>query len=313
MTTKNDLTNAQSPLKAMTNRRQALKGFGLGAIGLGAAALLPRVAMAGGSAPTPSSALTDTDILNFALNLEYLEAEFYSYATTGKGIHAQGVALNGQGTQGDVIIKSDPQVPFSDPSVEQYALEIAADELHHVQFLRTALGDAAVAQPKIDLKSSFTAAARAAGIVGPTGTFDPFANDTAFLLGAFIFEDVGVTAYHGAAPLVTNKSYLLAAAGILGTEAYHAATVRTKIYEAGADAIDAAQLISNLRNELGGNGLDQGVTLNGMANIVPTDANGLVFARTVAEVLAIVYFSTTATMGGFFPNGVNSGPTGCGH
>jgi hypothetical protein len=38
---------------------------------------------------------------------------------------------------------------------------------------------------------------------------------------------------------------------------------------------------------------------------VPTDANGLVFARTVAQVLAIVYFSPTATSGGFFPNGVN--------
>lgn len=246
------------------------------------------------------SASQDLAVLNFALNLEYLEAEYYLRATTGSGL----TTSDNGGSTNNVTVKANPQVSFSTAAIGDYASEIAQDELNHVRFLRSALGSNAVAEPAIDLQNSFTAAALAAGLISQGQTFDPFANETNFLLGAFIFEDVGVTAYRGGAGLISNKEFLSAAAGILGVEAYHAGTIRTLLAQAGA--FSQAQAISDARDSLDGSSdLDQGIGTSGSPNIVPTDANGIAFARTTTQVLNIVYLSTSATPGGFFPNGLN--------
>jgi Ferritin-like domain len=81
----------------------------------------------------------------------------------------------------------------------QYAVEIADDEVAHVILLKTVLGDAAVPMPLIDIGSAFqTAAAAAAGLPNASDfspRFNPYVNDLYFYHAAFIFEDVGVTAY----------------------------------------------------------------------------------------------------------------------
>ena len=163
-----------------------------------------------------------------------------------------------------------------------------------------------MSQPDIDLKTSFTAAARAAGLIKNNQTFDPFANENNFLLGAFIFEDVGVTAYKGAAPLIDNTTYLEAAAGILAVEAYHAGIVRSSLYQKGL--FTEVKKISDVRDAVDGSSDDdQSLRSSGKhANLVPTDANGLVYSRTPANVLNIVYLTPAqVTKGGFFPAGVN--------
>ena len=302
-------------------RREFFKAaFGVGAFAVGGAAALSF------STGAKAQAVTDADILNFALNLEYLEAQFYLYAVNGTGLPAG--QQTGTGTQGGLInpAGSTParQVTFTDQAVANYAREIAADEAAHVAFLRTNLGTSAVAQPALNISggpgSAFAAAATAAGV--PNGAnFDPYANENNFLLGAYIFEDVGVTAYKGASPLITSKVFLEAAAGILAVEAYHAAIVRTVLYGRGASIPDLrtiAGLISDARDSLDGSSdLDQGIAPttvtsaqapNGslVSNIVPLDSNGLAFSRTAAQVLNIVYLNKAAVqMGGFFPAGVN--------
>jgi hypothetical protein len=43
-------------------------------------------------------------------------------------------------------------------------------------------------------------------VIGRNQQFDPYANEVNFLLAAYVFEDVGVTAYKGAAPIIDNKT-----------------------------------------------------------------------------------------------------------
>jgi hypothetical protein len=249
---------------------------------------------------------SDGAILNFALNLEYLEAEFYLRAVTGVGLPDS--QTTGTGTRGNVT--GGRQVIFQTPSIKKYAVEIAADEKAHVAFLRSALGSTAVSRPAINLDASFTAAARAAGLVGPNDQFDVYANEVNFLFGAFIFEDVGVTAYKGAAPLISNATYLDAAAGLLSVEAYHAGIIRTTLYALGVNTpsvYSSIQAISDARDSLdGATDLDQGIGTAATANLAPTDRNGLTYSRTPGQVLNIAFLSPSpVTSGGFFPAGVN--------
>lgn len=299
-----------SRVQRREDRREFFRAFGTAAKYGGAV-----IAASTASLAQAQAAPTDADVLNFALNLEYLEAQFYSFAAFGSGLPSD--MLDGTGSRGEAT--GGRRVNFTDPIVSQYAREIAFDEAAHVRFLRGALGTARVAQPTIDIgiapNGSFSSAARASGLIGDGASFDAYANDENFLLAAFIFEDVGVTAFKGAAPLLTNKTFLEASAGILAVEAYHAAIIRTTLFRKGIQTpalIDATEMISNARDTLDGTrppaDRDQGIRPNpaNTSNIAPLDANGLAFSRTAQEVLNIVYLNRLAVdRGGFFPAGVN--------
>ena len=329
-------------------RRAMFKKAGTGLAGAVAAAAVARAALA----PTPAKAASevippttgptqmDVNILNFALNLELAEAQFYANAVFGTGLSANdlagGLPENVQSNFAEIIY-TDPGatpvpagntlVPFSNPLIAELAQAVAIDELAHVRFIKgtlATLGGGIIAAPLIDVTAAgaFTTLATAVNtligsVVIPT-PYNPYADDVNFLLAAFNFEDVGVTAYAGAAGLISMGSELVQyAASILAVEAYHSGTWQTLILSEGANA--QADAIADLRSILSsgqypGQALadDFGTTnpVTGAPVDDPRDGNGLAYRRSVQQILNIEYGNEGVNRkpGLFFPNGFNQLP-----
>ena len=114
-------------LEELVRNRVSRRKFLIGAgSGLGATAALALAAGCGGSSsstttttttPPASTGITDTDIFNFALNLEYLEAEFYLRAVTGSGLSAADAGTNpGTVTGGAAVPFKTPAKTFEIPT-----------------------------------------------------------------------------------------------------------------------------------------------------------------------------------------------------
>jgi len=299
-------------LSKTTDRRRLLKRLATAGAAVGAA-----VTTGGLQAQTPGPSAAD--VIQFALNLEYLEAEFYSVATTGMTLAMRGVPISGTGTAGattaDTTNAIGNSVNFSNNVFggRQPAVNIAADELAHVVLLRTALmnnGVTPIAKPAINLDALATLGAS-------------LANQNSFLYLARVFEDIGVSAYGGGAALLAGSPYLTTAARILAIEGEHAANIRLQIAMLGiptmpidgadivpppsANAVSAATTPTNTYLPASA----QVNTANGFYNFFSSNpANGLSAIRTPGQVLYLAYgvglaAANTTAGGGFFPNGVN--------
>ena len=254
------------------NRRRFLSTLGIAGA---AAGTLAATGCTSGLAPlTPVSTPTALDVLNFALNLEYLEASFYAYISTGSGLPAADMGSNPGAVSGGA------KVTFTNTTVASVAAQLATDEREHVELLRstiTAAGGTPVSMPALNLA--------AMGAV---------TSDATFLTAARQLETVGVSAYAGGAQyLVSNPTAVLYGAQILDTESQHESFLRQLCISLGvaSPAVDS---------------LDIAPSATAVFNTSST--SGLYTIRTTSQVLQLVYAAsgqTGVSKGGFFPNGLN--------
>lgn len=232
--------------KSSTSRRSLIKWgiFGLGGIALTA---MPGVlnAQPNSRGKTLTFSANDVGILNFALLLEELEAAFYA-----------------------AVVSSDKVTNSKELEYMQF---LGAQEAAHVTFLRSVLAN----QVMFDTQDlSFN----------QSGLNKLLSSRDTILNAAVTLEDVGVHAYNGAGPSMTNPTFLLAAGSIVSVEARHAAGVRSllgkPVTEPDSDRlVTDANLNANL-NPFRGRAYDelytpkQIVAIVGSLNLLNNSING---------------------------------------
>ncbi|MBG42644.1 MAG: ferritin [Aequorivita sp.] len=184
------LSKTSSRRDSFDHMKNMGKKIALASIPFGLAATSSKTKAATMSMASASMMATPTEILNFALTLEYLERNFYRMGLDTSG-----------------LIPQEDQAVFA---------QISQHEDDHVDFLLAALGDDAIDEPTFD----FTGA--------PGGlNLDTFTNYQTFLALSQGFEDTGVRAYKGqAGALIDDDALLTYALQIHSVEARHASQVR---------------------------------------------------------------------------------------
>ncbi|KAI4338567.1 hypothetical protein MLD38_023611 [Melastoma candidum] len=260
----------------------------------------------------------DVDLLEFPLNLEYLEAEFFLHGATGFGLDwfAPDLTMGGPPPHG-------ARLAFLDPFTRDIVMQFALQEVGHLRAIQSTVRGFPRPFLNLSAEAFSTIMNNALGrVLFPP--FDPYANSINYLLASYVIPYVGLTGYVGANPKLRGAYSKRLVAGLLGVESGQDAVIRMLLYERGALPVvpykvtvaEFTDRISNLRDRLG-HGLgtkDEGLLVPRRegaegripGNVLAGDKDSLAYDRTPEEILRIVYgTSSEANPGGFYPRGAN--------
>ncbi|KAK4265937.1 hypothetical protein QN277_026922 [Acacia crassicarpa] len=259
----------------------------------------------------------DKDLLEFPLNLEFLEAEFFLFGALGRGLDSVAPELTEGGPPpvGARLAK----LGFL---VRDIILQFALQEVGHLRAIRNTVRG--FPRPMLNLSKEVFGEVMN-NVFGRRlhPPFDPYANDINYLLASYVIPYVGLTGYVGANPLLQNFTSKALVAGLLGVESGQDAVIRTLLYERrevlvepyGVSVVEFTNRISKLRNKLGKKGVkDEGLVVPKWlgaegkieGNVLAGDKYSLAYGRSPEEVLRIVYGTGDEHRpGGFYPRGAD--------
>ncbi|KAJ4850583.1 hypothetical protein Tsubulata_017184 [Turnera subulata] len=259
----------------------------------------------------------DRDLIQFAMNLEFFEAEYFLHGALGVGLdyfHPE-YAMGGPPPYG-------AQKANLDPVTRKIIEEFGYQEIGHLRAIVQTVGG--FPRPLYNLsREQFAQVFDQAVGHKLHPPFDPYANSVNYLLSCYVIPYMGLVGYEGMIPNLDYYHTKKLVGGLMGVEAGQDAVLRTMLYKIAFEKVEPYGItvadftigISKLRNELARCGikdeglfvpLELGAENRTESNILSADANSLTYGRLPSEIMRVVYGTGNESIpGGFLPEGGN--------
>ncbi|KAJ4762186.1 Desiccation-related protein PCC13-62 [Rhynchospora pubera] len=237
----------------------------------------------------PSLPRSDVDLLEFPLNLEFLEAEFFLWGSLGHGLDKAAPNLTDGGPPPIGGKKAN-----LDPLTHDIIMQFAFQEVGHIRAIKKTIKG--FPRPLIDISpGNFAKLMDMAFKQKLNPPFDPYANELNYLLASYVIPYVGLTGYVGANPKLQTAQAKRLVAGLLGVESAQDAVIRGLLYERALQKVEPYDItVAEFTGRIS--------KPEKQDRQARSDADSLSYDRTPEEILRIVYSTGNEhTPGGFFP------------